>query len=133
MRLVLAWLSAVVVVGAGLVLVSVGVLVAAHHVASPNALYTVLLVHVPWTLLVVAAAVVASLVHRERALVARHIVAVFGVPALLVVGSVARGVAVGTPWGGVISAVEAIVGAGLGWLITHRRAGRRDEASYFPA
>jgi hypothetical protein len=133
MRLVLAWLSAIVVVGVGLVLVSVGVLVAARHVASPNALYTVLLVHVPWTLLLLAAAVVASLVHRDRTPVARHVAAVFGVPALLVVGGLARGVADGTPWGGVISAVEAIVGAAVGWLITHRRADRCDEASYFPA
>jgi hypothetical protein len=133
MRLLRAWPAAAAVVVTGLLLDSVALMIAGRHVgSSPGVIHTVLLVHVPWTLILLTATVVAALVHREQVPVARHLAAVFGVPALTITASLALGMAQGAVVGGVLSAAEAAVGAVLGWLV-RRRFAQRDQGSYFPA
>ncbi|WP_067476944.1 hypothetical protein [Actinomadura hibisca] len=136
MRLLRAWLAAFGVVVAGLVIDVLAVLVLGRHVTSwPDSASTVLLVHVPWTLtLLVAALLSARLYGPARGVEVRQLLAVFTVPVLFAVGSALVGSATGSALLGVVSAVEALVGAFAGWFIMRRLSASSGAGDgYFPA
>ncbi|POM25049.1 hypothetical protein BTM25_36910 [Actinomadura rubteroloni] len=130
MRVVLALAAALGTVVAGLVLDAALVLLAGAHVTTwPSSVATVLLVHVPWTVALGLAVVVADAVHRGRG--PAHAVALFGVPALAAALSVVAGAGSHALAGGLVAAVEAAAGAALAALAVRRL--RPSDAGYLPA
>jgi hypothetical protein len=130
-RLLLAWLAALGVVAAGLLIDSLLLLAVARHVENwPLELANVLFVHVPWVLTVLLATGTAVRLHGTPRWADRGLLAALGVPAVVIVAGIAVGAARGTVLGGLLAAAEVALGVVLAWRLTDRGA-RATADSYF--